>query len=538
MKFLKTFYDKIGGRETLVRLAWLILLFTVLMTLCEASGQSREILLDKPQRILRRPYIFAMATVAISAVLPRCLSRIWLAIIGFWLTYFAIVSETLYQKFRISFNGEAVQVLVGTSLSELKEFFVGYADFIHISAAILAISVILLIVIALARCKCFPVTKYSILLAGLLLLPWARYVIAHPPESQDAAWKYLMDATFWRCPGFKMWKEVHNSCQSIKKSIYAANNPEIPDSLAADEDILALMIIGESATRNRMSLYGYSRPTTENMDAISSELFVFKDLLAAKGSTTESLTVMLSAASLDNEEDLKYFLPAACKRAGYKSAFFSNQDHWGTFDGADTLFFKDCDTKLWAGDINRDYPRYDGVILPFVKAELDKTAPNKVIFVHLYGSHNRFRERYPLEEAKFGTANDSDHYDNSIAYTDKLLGELVKELSLRHRPSLMIYLSDHGATPDETSWRLMTSPDAWEVPFFIWLSPEYKARYPETVQRLAAATQLPLESDQLNYGFSQLLKIGNLPDYDPRKDFLSERFIPRVERYESSIKRE
>lgn len=534
---LKNFYDKIGGKETIIRLLWLILFFTVLMTICEACGQSREVLMDKPQRILRRPYIFAMFVVSFTLIMPRLLSRIWMCLIGLWLTYFAIVSETLYQNFRISFNGEAVQILVGTSASELREFFVGYADWVHICAAILAIAIMVVVVAGLARCKYFKVTRYSLLLAALLLLPWARYVIAHPPESQDAAWKYVMDATFWRCPGFKMWKEVHNSCDSIARSIKASSAPDLPTTLHADEDILALIVIGESATRNRMSLYGYRKPTTAKMDSRAADLFVFRDLLAAKGSTTESLTMMLSAASLEDEYNLRYFLPSACKRAGFQSAFFSNQDHWGTFDGADTLFFKDCDTKFWAGDTMHQYPRYDGVIIPLVKEELSKEAKNKVVFVHLYGSHNRFRERCPKEFAKFGTSNDSEHYDNSIAYTDMLLDELLEALASQKRPAVMIYLSDHGATPEEKSWRLMSSPDAWEVPFFIWLSDEYKARYPETVKALAAATELPLESDQLNYGFLKLLKIEGLPDYVPERDFLSEKFVVRPERYEATIKR-
>nr|WP_267879224.1 sulfatase-like hydrolase/transferase [Methylobacillus glycogenes] len=51
-----------------------------------------------------------------------------------------------------------------------------------------------------------------------------------------------------------------------------------------------VLVIGESTNRQRMSLYGYARETTPRLDAMQDELSVFKNVVASRPYTIESLT--------------------------------------------------------------------------------------------------------------------------------------------------------------------------------------------------------------------------------------------------------
>lgn len=93
----------------------------------------------------------------------------------------------------------------------------------------------------------------------------------------------------------------------------------------------------------------------------------------------------------------------------------------------------------------------------------------------------------------------------------------------------MIYLSDHGDSIGEGSWRLVNDRNVWEVPMIIWLSEDYKKKFPKVAQAVHDAAQKPLQSDQLLQGF---LQIAGLKGWEigSEKDFLSDDFKPRFPR--------
>jgi glucan phosphoethanolaminetransferase (alkaline phosphatase superfamily) len=93
----------------------------------------------------------------------------------------------------------------------------------------------------------------------------------------------------------------------------------------------------------------------------------------------------------------------------------------------------------------------------------------------------------------------------------------------------MVYLSDHGESPDSKTWRTATDPDVWEVPMVIWLSDEYRLRFPETAAAVAAAVGKPLQSDQLLTGFLHLTGVRGC-GVGTSDDFLDASFVPRAVR--------
>ena len=77
------------------------------------------------------------------------------------------------------------------------------------------------------------------------------------------------------------------------------------------------------------------------------------------------------------------------------------------------------------------------------------------IVLHTYGSHFNYHERYPAE-FRIYTPDKAEGirqsykkelrnaYDNSIRYTDYVLGEIVDMLKKKEVCASMLYLSDHG----------------------------------------------------------------------------------------------
>lgn len=86
-------------------------------------------------------------------------------------------------------------------------------------------------------------------------------------------------------------------------------------------------IIGESFNRSNMSLYGYPRDTTPQLDALRDKLVVFKDVLSSEPATMTSLMKMMTPASLADPEawNRKPDVLMLAEEAGYKTYWLSNQ---------------------------------------------------------------------------------------------------------------------------------------------------------------------------------------------------------------------
>ena len=85
---------------------------------------------------------------------------------------------------------------------------------------------------------------------------------------------------------------------------------------------------------------------------------------------------------------------------------------------------------------------HDAALLPYLEKELDKSDEDMFIVLHTYGSHFNYHERYPAE-FRIYTPDKAESirqsykkelrnaYDNSIRYTDYVLGEIVDMLKRR-----------------------------------------------------------------------------------------------------------
>lgn len=255
-----------------------------------------------------------------------------------------------------------------------------------------------------------------------------------------------------------------------------------------------IVVIGESLNRNHMSLYGYNRDTTPQLNYYSDGIVKFENAISPFAQTKPSLSVNLTENDTVNNRKLSDSLSliGVFKRAGYRTFWISNQE---PLKVPTKPFAMIADEQHFvSNDFHGvDVRRYDGYLLPKIEAALGDGSGKKVIFVHLMGSHLQYANRFPIDRTIFQgnlgvkayTQNLTstqlayiNAYDNSVHYTDFILGEVLARLEQVEGVAGLIFWSDHGEEIfDEKDFK-GHGPDGvtksmLEIPFIFWRNEKY-----------------------------------------------------------------
>ena len=296
-----------------------------------------------------------------------------------------------------------------------------------------------------------------------------------------------------------------------------------------------VLVVGESYNRAHSQLYGYGLPTTPNQKAReeSGQLFRFTDVISCWNLTSYVFQNLFSMHSIDSKEAWEKYplFPAIYKKAGYHVAFLSNQypaSASGTLSSFSGSFFMN-DPVL----SQQLYDYHNPVVqLPFDDANLLKeydglkvdTTYEMVIF-SLLGMHFNYDERIP--SPKWKKFDESQYvakklkkadrqiiadYDNATYYNDVVLEEIIRYFEKEN--AVVIYCPDHGEELFDGSgvWgrtypAVMSDAELhnqFEIPFWIWCSERFFDTYPEMIDRLQQAKDLPFMTDDLPHLLLQL----------------------------------
>lgn len=316
------------------------------------------------------------------------------------------------------------------------------------------------------------------------------------------------------------------------------------DSMANQPATLVL-VIGESTNRQRMSLYGYPRETTPELDKLKDQLAVFNNVITPRPYTIEALQQVLTFADEENP-DLYLTTPSLVsmmKQAGYKTFWITNQQTMTKRNTMLTTFSEQADEQAYLNNNrNQNAAQYDGdVIEPFNKALAD-AAPRKLIVVHLLGTHMSYQYRYPPTFNKFtdrkgvpdGVRDDQvptyNSYDNAVLYNDFVVSSLIKDYAKTDPNGFLLYLSDHGedvfdSAGHNTLGRNENKPTApmYTIPFVAWASPKWRETHDWS---FAADLGRPYSSSQLIHTWADLAGLS-FDELDRSKSLVSDSFKPR-----------
>jgi len=246
---------------------------------------------------------------------------------------------------------------------------------------------------------------------------------------------------------------------------------------------------------------------------------------------------MLSTFDLpDENKGKKWFeyisLIELMDESGFDCYWFGNQGRVGAHNGTTRTYADACDNQWFLKDDNVE-DQLDNVLVDSTHQyvnQISHKSHNFIVF-HMKGSHFDYSKRYPKEFAQF-TENDypsepQNHrgilssYDNSILYNDYMVSRIMD--LFKDTESIVIYLPDHG----QVMYRNKKDPDYYahgrkadpvdyaygiDIPFFIYASPLYQQKHPQTMERIKNRQNNPHEwnSDFLPYFFMDLIGVKEI----------------------------
>ncbi|MBV1835163.1 phosphoethanolamine transferase [Novacetimonas pomaceti] len=288
----------------------------------------------------------------------------------------------------------------------------------------------------------------------------------------------------------------------------------------SDPPHVVVLVIGESARRDHMHLYGYGVADTPEMER-EDGLLRFGDMVTPFDYTVGAVPVILSQydrvlTSRITEHDLISVFNAA----GYDTWWISNHPRLGPYDSVIGAYSEQARhiiyTTASGGMMSR--PQLDEVLLPHVADAIRGARGNTFIVVHVFGSHEYVGDRYPRSFAHFGS-----EYDNSIAYGDHILAQVTDMVRAAPGENMLFSVADHGVRVDECTPGHPQHGDlkqSYAVPFLMWLSPQWIARHPAQYDTVRAHLDAPLMTWNLPDSITEAAGL-HLADADATKSVFS-----------------
>jgi lipid A ethanolaminephosphotransferase len=310
---------------------------------------------------------------------------------------------------------------------------------------------------------------------------------------------------------------------------------------------LFVLVVGETARASNFSLNGYERAT--NPELAARDVINFSHASACGTSTEVSLPCMFSPFGrrqydedrIRTHESLLHVLA----RAGFEVQWRDNQSGCkGVCTGLPSV---QLDKALIEGLCPEGQCR-DEVLLHGMDQVLADARGNLFVVMHQLGSHGpAYFRRYPATFRRFTPACEKDDlrlcspaeirnaYDNSIVYTDHVLGRVIDYLKLRQDryDTAMLYLSDHGESLGENGLYLhgmpyRLAPDVQlQVPMLAWLSPSFRQAFGVDEGCLRREAARPVSHDHLFHSVLGLLDVDTMA-YDRAHDVFAPCRSPSV----------
>ena len=319
-----------------------------------------------------------------------------------------------------------------------------------------------------------------------------------------------------------------------------------------------VLVIGESYNKHHSQLYGYKMPTTPRQLALAKEgsLIPFTDVVAPWNLTSYVFKQIMSLYTVGDPGDWCDYplFPEVFRKAGYHVTFITNQflpeADEAVYDFSGGFFLNHPElSKAQFDTRNTKLFRFDeGVLDEYERLKKENTEHNLVI-LHLMGSHLMYKSRYPQATRKHLRAAMYDRpdlsnkqkliladYDNSVLYNDSIVAEVTRKFA--DKDALVIYMPDHAEEilngPPYMYGRMHAANidyrlarEEFEIPFWIWGSPQYIENHPYGWQAIKEAKDRPMMTDRLAH---LLLYLGGIsckyyhdscnvisPDYDTHR---------------------
>ena len=298
---------------------------------------------------------------------------------------------------------------------------------------------------------------------------------------------------------------------------------------ANGDNPLYILVIGEAARYDHLSLNGYERNTTPLLQA-RKNLISYDSAYAQANLTSYSLPLIITRATAD-DADRAYrekSIVEAFQEAGYYSGYLNKQ----LSSALETRIAKASD---YAYQSNKEVDVENNYDIDLVAKLQECVSDTSQFFVlHTMGSHFRYEYRYPAEFEQFtpvmgksfsylgiSEENKSEFinaYDNTILYLDYFLNELIEYVDGLNRSAVIVYMSDHGESfwDDDKKLSLHGSYEIskyeFHVPMLVWYSDEYQLNNSQKVENIKQNKAKTISSDAIFYSMLDIAGIKEVTD--------------------------
>jgi glucan phosphoethanolaminetransferase (alkaline phosphatase superfamily) len=397
----------------------------------------------------------------------------------FWFTYHSPTNVTPWL------------IIFGTDIREGLEF-IGW-KWILIAGYVVVVAALFIWVLRYLRPSLTLSRRWRVGLVAVFFVP-ASYL----PRCQSGADFY--DEMIYHFTASYPWNFImgfHAAKLEMKRYAEADFNnqwdlkvtPEIPHSTGRENETY-ILVLGESARRDRHSLYGYPEKTNPEMEKLK-DLLVYPDVVTLHPHTVAAVpTILTKQEGFDEIAGVHPSFLQVFQQGGFKTYWLSNQAGMGGGDNRVAVYARKADFFKSFHIHNLSLPwAYDGELLALLDEKLAEPTRKKLIVLHLQGSHYGFAKRYPPSFSKF-----EDPYDNTILYTDWVLGQIVDRLKRHKGMGGMVYLSDHGLLLNACGkpFSHFDCKNSFEIPFWMWMNNGWREKNEKKWRSANLHRQLPL----------------------------------------------
>lgn len=326
-----------------------------------------------------------------------------------------------------------------------------------------------------------------------------------------------------------------------------------------------VLIIGEAYNKRHSQLYGYDRPTTPRQLQMQREgsLIPYHDVVTPWNLTSYVFKhIMTTYAVGDRGDWCDYPLfPQIFREAGYHVSFLTNEflpkAKQAVYDFSGGFFLNDPQlSKAQFDHRNTSLHIFDeGLLHDYLgireerRLRGDTLQHGNLTIFHLIGQHFDYRIRCPRSKMHFNPAEYSDrtdlndrwkrnlcYYDNATLYNDSIVSEITNLFA--DRDAIVIYMPDHGeevhsrelphfcGRMHSTAITQRLARYEFEIPFWIYATPRYRANHPALWQQVKSAAQRPYMTDALPHLLLYLAGI-HCPYYRPDLNILAPEYNTR-----------
>lgn len=425
-----------------------------------------------------QPVRFALRIAICNVLLLLSVSAVYRYVPGKIITFILTLALTLnfavafscWDIYQSEFNTVFAMSILATNASEAKSMFGLYA---YLLPVVVLYFVVTWYTVKSLSVNITPRVKFISVILLVLFMGWFA-VTCFIKKKQDLEVYYPLSSRILVYTPLYTGAEliIAHRDNALAKQIIKAD-PHYPALQIHDTGIENyVVIVGESARRSNMQLYGFAQQTTPVEASFARNALVFSQAIAPASATVLAVPMILSNADPDHftVDRLADNVVNIAAKSGYYTEWISAQGNSGKSNNYIVAIASTSAKHQWI------QTRYDTDLLPALDEALKKTG-RKVIFLHINGSHEVACDRYPESAAVINTGDKyEDCYNNAIHFTDFFIGEVARRL--QDSASSLLYFSDHGLekNPELASLYMHgsrnPSKEAYDVPQFIWYSPQ------------------------------------------------------------------